>query len=48
VTTWSDHDSRQPDEHQPRTYVTEISSPVPEPRELQVLHSPVKEPEPGA
>jgi hypothetical protein len=48
MTPWTDHGSRQPDDHQPRTYVTGISNPVPEPGELQVLHSPVREPEPGA
>jgi hypothetical protein len=52
VTTWTgpdhDHDPQEPraDEHQPRTYVTEISYPPPADTAVQRLHSSMKEPGP--
>ncbi len=51
MTTWSgpdrDHDPREPrpDEHLPRTYVTEVSVPRLGDGGVQRLHAPMREPE---
>jgi len=44
MTPCNEHGTPRPQEHQPRSYVTQLCSPAPGPRGLHSLHSPVTEP----